>query len=233
MAERLVRLSKKRSYEKGKRMSESLTERFQKLYKKRKSQQLSREFKIPKYDMEAASQQITEDNNQSDGSFNRLQRELNLFGYSTSSNAVSVKQFLSSITEGPYYVSTCCNRMLYRKTVRKFQYSAYPRDIFTGIMSFDNVKYICVTCHLKAKKGQIPCQAVCNKIDIDEIPSELEALRKLESVLVAQRLVFKRLLSCLRVSLRRLEVLSVISELIVILCVKVFPGLLSFVALFY
>ena len=106
MAERLVRLSKKRSYEKGKRMSESLTERSERLYKKRKSQQLSREFKIPKYGMEAVSQQISEDN-QSDcsleeSSFNRLQRELMSFGYSTSSNSVSVKQFLRSITEEPY-----------------------------------------------------------------------------------------------------------------------------------
>ena len=52
--------------------------------------------------MEAVSQQVTEDN-KSDGSLeefsvNRLQRELNMFGYSGSSNAVSVKQFLSSIT---------------------------------------------------------------------------------------------------------------------------------------
>ena len=103
--------------------------------------------------MEAVSQQITEAN-QSDSSleefsFNRLQRELNLFEYSDGSNAVSVKQFLSSITEGSYYVCTCCNRMLYRKAVRKFQCSAYPRDIFTGIMSFDNVEYICGTCHLR------------------------------------------------------------------------------------
>ena len=38
MAERLVGLSKKRSYEKGKRMNESLTERSERLSKKRKSQ---------------------------------------------------------------------------------------------------------------------------------------------------------------------------------------------------
>ena len=51
----------------------------------------------------------------------------------------------------------------------------------------------CGTCHLKTKKGQIPCQAVCNKLDIDEMPSELEALKKLESVLVAQSLVFRKI----------------------------------------
>ena len=61
------------------------------------------------------------------------------------------------------------------------------------IMLFDNVEYICGTCHLKAKKGHIPCQSVCNKLDIDEMPSELEALGKLGSVLVAQRLVFQKI----------------------------------------
>ena len=62
MAKGLVRLSKKQSYEKGKRMSESVTERSGRLSKKRKSQQLSRELKTPKYDMETVSPQITEDN---------------------------------------------------------------------------------------------------------------------------------------------------------------------------
>ena len=105
-------------------MSENLTERSERLSIKRKSQQLSREFKILKYDMEAVSQQITEDN-QNDSSleefsFNKLQRESNLFGYSTSSNAVSVKQFTSSITEGPYYVYVhavieCCIKKLCAK----------------------------------------------------------------------------------------------------------------------
>ena len=51
-------------------------------------------------------------------------------------------------------------------------------------MSFDNLDYICGTCHLKAKKGQIPCQPVCIKLDIDEMPFKLEVLRKLQSVLV-------------------------------------------------
>ena len=75
-------------------------------------------------------------------------------------------------------------------TVRKFQYSTYPRDIFTRITSFDNEEYICGTCLLKARKGQISCQAVYNKLDIYDEASEIEALRKLRSVLVAQRLVF-------------------------------------------
>ena len=44
------------------------------------------------------------------------------------------------------------------------------------------------------KKGKTPCQAVCNKLVIDEVPSELESLRKLESVLRAQRIVFQKII---------------------------------------
>ena len=54
--------------------------------------------------------------------------------------------------------------------------------------------YICNTCHLKAIKGKMPCQAVCNKIQIDEALPKLNVLRKLESVLIAQRLVFQKII---------------------------------------
>ena len=77
--------------------------------------------------------------------------------------------------------------------MRKFQYSTYSRDTSTSITSLDNEEYICGTCHLKTRKGKIPYQAVCNKLEIDDVSSELEALRKLESVLVAQRLVFQKI----------------------------------------
>ena len=46
----------------------------------------------------------------------------------------------------------------------------------------------------KGYKRKTPCQGVCNKPQIDEVPSEPEALRKLESVLIAQRLVFQKIM---------------------------------------
>lgn len=42
-------------------------------------------------------------------------------------------------------------------------------------------------------KGKVPCQAVSNKLLIDEIPPELAALEKLEQVLIAQRIVFEKI----------------------------------------
>ena len=77
--------------------------------------------------------------------------------------------------------------------MRKFHRDAYSIDTFTDVPSFDNEQYICNTCHSKLIKGKIPCQAVYNKLQMDQAPSELEELRKLESVLVAQRLVFQKI----------------------------------------
>ena len=111
---------------------------------------------------------------------NWMQREFELCANVCSArNALNVTKFLTDIREGPYYIGVCCNRMLYRKTVRKFYRNAYTIDMFTDVHSFHNKEYICNTCHAKATKGKIPCQAVCNKLQIDEVPSELEALRKL------------------------------------------------------
>ena len=43
-------------------------------------------------------------------------------------------------------------------------------------------------------KGQVPCQAVCNKLHVDELPPELPILEKLEQILIAQRIVFEKII---------------------------------------
>ena len=39
----------------------------------------------------------------------------------------------------------------------------------------------------------MPCQAVFNKLNIEEAPKELRDLRRLERVLIAQRILFKKI----------------------------------------
>ena len=39
----------------------------------------------------------------------------------------------------------------------------------------------------------MPCQAVLNKLNIEDIPKELSDLRRLEKVLIAQRILFKKI----------------------------------------
>ena len=79
--------------------------------------------------------------------------------------------FQNKIKEGPYYICSVCNRILYRKSVVEMKRIKYNiQDIFTDKRSFDQKEYICKTCHLKVLKGKVPCQAVCNNMYLDEIP---------------------------------------------------------------
>ena len=42
-------------------------------------------------------------------------------------------------------------------------------------------------------KGKVPCQAVSNKMELYAVPMQLKCLRKLESVLVSQRIMFEKI----------------------------------------
>ena len=107
-------------------------------------------------------------------------------------------KFRNKIKEGPYYICSVCNRLLYKKSVRLLDRnscsSSVPMSVFTNITSFDKKEYICSTCHSKVIKGKIPCQAVYNDMSVDEIPVELAFLEKLEQILIAQRIVFEKII---------------------------------------
>ena len=105
-----------------------------------------------------------------------------------------ISKFHSRMKEGPYYICSICNRLLYRKSVKlleKKKYSLVPKTLFINIASFDNKQYIGTTCHSKIGKDKISCQAVYNDMSVDEIPVEITLLEKLEQVLIAQRIVFE------------------------------------------
>ena len=62
----------------------------------------------------------------------------------------------NKIKEGPYFICSVCNRILYRKSVLKVSRIKYSvQHVFTGLTSFDNNEYICRTCHLKVLKGKV------------------------------------------------------------------------------
>ena len=109
-----------------------------------------------------------------------------------------IYNFYNKVKEGPCYICSVCNRLLYKKSVKLLDKrscrSSLPKSVFTNVTSFDSKEYICSTCHSKVKKGQIPCQAVCNKMYVDQIPVELALLEKLEQILIAQRIVFEKII---------------------------------------
>ena len=107
---------------------------------------------------------------------------------------VSIAIFHAKITEGPYFICVVCNRMLYQQSVLLVHKANYTRqDLLTTVKSFDSKEYVCFTCHRKVKQGKIPCQAVRNKLELDEIPPELADLGKLEAILISRRIVFQKI----------------------------------------
>ena len=105
-----------------------------------------------------------------------------------------IDKFKKQIKAGPFYICCVCNRTLYKKSVITLQKNKYPRqDCFMLQCSFDGKEYVCKTCHAKLLKGQQPCQAVANNLFVDETPTALAALEKLEQILIAQRIVFEKI----------------------------------------
>ena len=89
-----------------------------------------------------------------------------------------IDTFKKKIKEGTY-ICCVCNRMLYRKSVVQFISNRYPsRHLFNVQISFNGKIYICNTCHSKAIQGKVPCQATVNSLCVDDVPTELESLKK-------------------------------------------------------
>ena len=78
--------------------------------------------------------------------------------------------------------------------LQKNKYINVDETLFTDVKSFDDKEYICKTCHSKVLKGTIPCQAIYNNMYVDKIPAELASLEKLEQTLIAQRIVFEKII---------------------------------------
>ena len=105
------------------------------------------------------------------------------------------KQFKKIIKQGPYYICCVCNRTLYRKSVIKLIKSSFPsQDIFKKQSSFHVGECICKTCHSNVVQGRLPCQAIVNNLYVDDVPTELENLKKLEEIIIAQGIVFEKVI---------------------------------------
>ena len=80
-----------------------------------------------------------------------------------------------------------------KKSVLKLNTSSYPyQDILKIQSSYDGKEYIC---HSKAIQGRLPCQAIVNNLNVDDVPTELGNLKKLEQlILIAQRIIFEKLI---------------------------------------
>ena len=76
-------------------------------------------------------------------------------------------------------------QMLNRKAVRS-------RKSYDSMDCEKNEKYLNAIRNQSAIPRNVPCQAVYNDMFVDDIPTELSTLEKLEQILIAQRIVFEK-----------------------------------------
>ena len=107
----------------------------------------------------------------------------------------SLVNFKREIRSGPSYICTICNRLLYRTSVKIYKINEYPESNFnTAKISFDGEEYVCMSCHKSMKAKMMPSLAVVNGLHLDEIPQQLAQLNSLESVFIARRIPFMKIL---------------------------------------
>ena len=88
-----------------------------------------------------------------------------------------------------------CDRCLYKRSVIRFDFNSYSSVVNRLVQlvgSYDHGVYVCKTCQSKVTKNKLPCQAVSNKLSVKWLPRELRNLRRLETGLVARRILFKK-----------------------------------------
>ena len=86
------------------------------------------------------------------------------------------------------------NRCLYARSQMEFQFTKYNLNL-TGIIhkvTKNDTNYICHRCHRYLKKPHIPAQVVSNKLQIFEVLTEIKNLNRLERILIARRILFKK-----------------------------------------
>lgn len=104
---------------------------------------------------------------------------LNQKNINTRSKHDCVQTFLKKIYDGPVYICVMCNRLMYRKSVKVYYSTIFGDSISQDTLSYDGIKYICLTCSKKIKGGKIPPQAVVNKLYIKDTPDCLSCLNRL------------------------------------------------------
>ena len=108
-----------------------------------------------------------------------------------------IERFRCQINQGPYFICVCCQRGLYKNSTVLYKPDKYQIRVedYTNLkMTYDLMHYMCKTCHSKLLKGNVPCQAVWNKLEVDSLPPALHALHKLEKTMISKRILFSKVL---------------------------------------
>ena len=130
-------------------------------------------------------------------------------------NSTPTFLFLRNLLILGHITCAVCKSVLVSRSLGLFnrnKFCAISDHIFSLVSSLDGNFYICTTCGKKLNKNCIPCLDVCCMLEVCELPKEFRGKRRLERELAARRLLFKKIISCEKVSLQSLKVHYVIYQ---------------------
>ena len=105
-----------------------------------------------------------------------------------------IQRFHEEISVGPIYICSCCTQTWFKQSVSEAKHikSKISQKYLTGILSFDEKEWLCVTCKNSMSVGKVPKLAVFNGMKWPVKPKELD-LYPLEERLIALRIPFMQM----------------------------------------
>ena len=90
----------------------------------------------------------------------------------------SVSKFNTLIKSGPVFVCVVCNCCRYQKSVifSKIHRYTVDQDSIFMVMSYDSNYYICNTCDKALQNYGMSCQAVPNKLFVEDLPKQFHGI---------------------------------------------------------
>jgi hypothetical protein len=86
-----------------------------------------------------------------------------------------IQRFHSIISNGPVFICSCCDQLLYRHSVQP-ALSLRSRELpncnlqLQNILSSDGIEYVCNTCHKYLRQSKMPPCAISNNLKFPPIP---------------------------------------------------------------
>ena len=65
-------------------------------------------------------------------------------------------------------------------------------DFIFMVMSYDGNFYNCNACDKELRNNTMLCQAVANKLFVDDLPKQFQGINRLERLLPSKRILFKK-----------------------------------------
>ena len=109
-----------------------------------------------------------------------------------------VEKFLHLAKRGPTFVCVVCNRCLYARSIMEFQFNKYNLDLTDVIhkVTKNEVTFICNTCIAILRNPTVSIPQIIKQsvetLQIFETPAEIKNLNRLERLLIARRILFKK-----------------------------------------